>query len=151
MPQISFYHLSKTNLEEALPKLLEKVLETNGKAVVLCNDDGKVKLIDGLLWSVGGKRFIPHATANDNDVEMNPVFITAKEENPIEANFLVNLKLEDSDFYSKFQRTLLVFNGSTDSELTYARALWKKLKSDASFELKYFQQNDKGIWEEKKD
>ncbi len=63
---------------------------------------------------------------------------------------LVDLKFDNAD-YSKFQRTLLVFNGSSESELTYARALWKKLKPDSSFELKYFLQNDKGIWEEKKD
>ncbi len=149
--QVSFYHLSKTNLEEALPKLLEKVLEIDGKAIVLCNDAGKVKLVDGLLWSVGGKRFIPHATANDNDIEHNPIFVTSTEENPINANFLVNLKFDDSDFYSKFQRTLLVFSGSSDSELNHARGLWKKLKGDSSFELKYYQQNDKGAWEEKKD
>jgi len=151
MPQISFYHLSKTNLEEALPKLLEKVLETDGKAVVLCNDAGNVKTIDGLLWSVGGRRFIPHATANDNDIEYNPVFITATEENPIEANFLVNLKFKDSDYYKNFQRTLLIFNGSAEPEINFARAQWKKLKADATCELKYFQQNEKGVWEQKKD
>jgi DNA polymerase III subunit chi len=149
--QISFYHLSKTNLEEALPKLLEKVLETDGKAIVLCNDEGNVKLIDGLLWSVGGKRFIPHATANDNDIEHNHVFVTAVEENPINANFLVKLKFDDSEYYKDFQRTLLIFNGSADSEINYARGLWKKLKSDSSYELKYFLQNDKGMWEQKQD
>lgn len=151
MQQISFYHLSKTNLEEALPKLLEKVLENDGKAVVLCNDEGKVKIIDGLLWSVGGKRFIPHATANDNDVEHNPVFVTAEEENPISANFLVDIKFKNSDYYSKFQRSLIVFNGASEAELNYARAVWKKLKDDSSYELKYYQQNEKGNWELKND
>ncbi len=147
--QISFYHLSKTNLEEALPKLLEKVLETSGKAIVLCGDDSKVKIIDGLLWSVGGKRFIPHATANDNDIEHNPVFVTSKQENPIKANFLVDIKFDGSEYYKDFQRTLLIFNGSSDSELNYARAQWKKLKSENSSELKYYLQNEKGNWEEK--
>jgi len=149
MKQISFYHLSKTNLEEALPKLLEKVLETGGKAVVLCNDESRVKLVDGLLWSVGGKRFIPHATANDNDVEHNPVFVTAAQENPIPAKFLVDISAVDSGYYNDFERSLFVFSGSSEMELSNARNLWKKLKGDSSFELKYYQQNDKGIWEEK--
>lgn len=148
--QISFYHLSQTNLEEALPKLLEKVLDTNGKAIVLCNDDGKVKIIDGLLWSVGGKRFIPHATANDNDIEHNPIYVTAEATNPIDANFLVDLKFDGETHYKDFQRTLLVFSGSSEAELNYARGLWKKLKDDSSYELKYYQQNEKGGWEEKK-
>jgi DNA polymerase-3 subunit chi len=149
--QISFYHLTKTNVEEALPKLLEKVLETENKSIVLCNEESKVKLIDGVLWSVGGARFIPHATANDNDIEHHPIFVTAQKENPINANFLVDLNLDNSDFYKDFQRTMLIFSGSNESELRQARSLWKKFKTDPAAELKYFQQNEKGNWEEKKD
>ncbi len=150
MAQVSFYHLSKTNLEEALPRLLEKVLETGGKAVVQCVDEGGVKLIDGLLWSVGGRRFIPHATANDNDVEFNPVFVTAQEENPISANFLVDLQMINSQYHGNFQRSLVIFSDSS-ADLDRARSFWKELKADPSNELKYYQQNDKGGWEEKKD
>jgi DNA polymerase-3 subunit chi len=151
MPQVSFYHLSKTGLEEALPKLVEKILETDGRAIVLCNDEGKVKVVDGLLWSVGGKRFIPHAKANDNDIEHNPVYITAVEENPIEANFLVDISFSENQYYTKFPRSLVVFNGASEAELGYARSMWKKLKADSQNELKYYLQNDKGNWEQKND
>ncbi len=150
MPQVSFYHLSKTNLEEALPKLLEKVLDSDGRAVVICENDSRVKLIDDLLWSVGGTRLIPHGTANDNFPELQPVFVTEKQENPNDANFLVSFNSRDEGFYKSFQRTLVVFSGSSEAELNDARGLWKKLKSDSAYELKYFLQNEKGLWEEKK-
>ncbi len=148
MPQISFYHLSKTNLEEALPKLLEKILSVEGRAVVLC-DDAKIKPIDDVLWLVGGTRFIPHGTANDNDPELQPVYITDKEENPNNANFLVAISSMNNNFHKKFERTLLVFSGSSETELANARSLWKELKTEPANELKYFLQNEKGAWEEK--
>ena len=38
MTDIGFYHLTATPLEKALPKLLEKVLSSNMKALVLVDD-----------------------------------------------------------------------------------------------------------------
>ena len=90
-PQISFYHLTKTNLEDALPKLVEKILSTESRAVVL-TEENKVEIIDKLLWSVGGRRFIPHFSEKDLDgktedeIALHPVYVTSKEEN---ANLII--------------------------------------------------------------
>lgn len=145
---INFYQLSKTPIEEALPSLLEKILSTSGKAVVLCRDEKLIKTLDDVLWQVGGTRFIPHGTDNDDFKEQQPVFLTSVNDNPNGAKFLVNVGVMEDEFYQNFDKTLMLFSQADAKETEAARILWKNLKSSGSAELKYFKQNDKGNWEE---
>lgn len=148
MSQISFYHLTKTTIDEALPKLLEKVLDSDSRATLLVSDEQK-KYFDDLLWSVGGTRLIPHGINGSGDEEYQPVLITSDEENKNNSDFLVLLGNTETGFFDSFKRSLLIFNGNDDEELKFARDKWKSLKANDNYELKYFFQNDKGKWQEK--
>jgi DNA polymerase-3 subunit chi len=146
MPSFSFYHLSKSTLEEALPKIMEKLLAAEGRAVLLFQNKEILKRIDEVLWSVGGTRFIPHCREDENDKDQNPVYLTTTEENPNNSNFLVLIAAVQTEYFNKFEKNIIIFSNYDDNELNSARNLWKKLKSEGNFELKYFLQDDKGNW-----
>lgn len=149
MPQISFYHLTASTRDEAMPKLLEKVLESGSRAVLIAGDKAEQDHFDNLLWSVGGTRLIPHDISGGEDDSIQPVLISTSEENNNKADFLVITGSKGGDYYNSFDRTLYIFNGNDSSELDFARSRWKELKSKSDLEMKYYFQNDKGNWQEK--
>ena len=65
MTNISFYHLIKRSLEHVLPKLLEKTLETGGRAVIFASSEERVKEIDDLLWTYEPNSWLPHGANKD--------------------------------------------------------------------------------------
>lgn len=149
MTQISFYHLTKSSTDEALPKLLEKVLESDSRAILLVSDEQKQKHFDDLLWSVGGTRLIPHGINGEGDEKYHPVIVSIAEENKNNSDFLILLGENSSQWFEEFDRTLYIFNGNDDVELDFARNKWKALKANDNNSLKYYFQNDKGVWQEK--
>jgi len=48
---ISFYHLQKWPLEDALPKLLEKVFSSGMRAVVITGSTERVEHVSARLWT----------------------------------------------------------------------------------------------------
>lgn len=149
MTQISFYHLTKTTIDEALPKLLEKVLESDSRAIIKVSNDNDAKHYDDLLWSLGGTRIVPHGVEGRGDDKYQPVLISKSEENVNDATFLVTIGRDEGDWFSNFDRSLYIFNGNDNEELEFARSKWKKLKDNKDLVLKYYFQNEKGNWQEK--
>ncbi|MDX1948995.1 MAG: DNA polymerase III subunit chi [Rickettsiales bacterium] len=145
---ISFYQLSSSPIEQALPVLLEKILSTGNRAVLLCKNKDLLKELDKSLWAVGGTRFLPHGTEDEDFKAEQPIYLTSANDNPNGAKFLVNIGILDDDFYQNFERTLVIFNQADKQETDNARKLWKALKSNENLILKFFKQNEKGSWEE---
>ena len=149
--QLSFYHLTKTALEEAIPKLMEKLLESGGRAVINFSSDDMMQNIDKKLWSVGGTRFIPHATDAEDFQEDHPIILSKNYEAQNNPNFLVLTQpiSVNEETLNNFERCLILFNGKSENELSVARSLWKKFSENQNYTLKYFLQNEKGVWQEK--
>ncbi len=145
---ISFYQLSSSPIEQALPVLLEKVISTGNRAVLRCKDKNLLNEIDNALWAVGGTRFLPHGTENEDFKEAQPIYLTSANDNPNGAKFLVNIGVLDDDYFKNFERTLLIFSQADSKETENARKLWKSLKSNENLSLKFYKQNEKGGWEE---
>ena len=51
MTEVSFYHLQRMPLDQALPKLLERVLERGMTAVVLAGSTERVDHLNDVLWT----------------------------------------------------------------------------------------------------
>lgn len=151
MASFNFYHLTKSTFEEALPKLMEKMLGAKqGNAVMIFNNEPMLKRIDEVLWSVGGTRFIPHGTEKEDFKDKQPIYLTQAEENPNQAKFLIHIgSAANENFYNKFEKNIIIFSNNDEKELAEARNMWKKLKSDANFDLKYYMQDETGNWAEK--
>ena len=148
MTEIGFYHLQIAPLERALPKLLEKVLERGMRAVVVAGSEERVEALNTALWTYDQASFLPHGSARDGNAEAQPIWLTVEDENPNGANVLVLTDGTDSPHLDRFERCVLMFDGTDEEALAAARRRWQVYKS-AGHKLTYHQQTERGGWEQK--
>src|SRR4051812_6980954 len=89
MTEISFYHLSVFPLDKALPKLLEKVVASGVRAVVLSDTEESVIELNNLLWTYREDSFLPHGSSADKYPGDQPIYLTSGNDNPAHATILV--------------------------------------------------------------
>ena len=148
MTDIAFYHLQRSNLEDALPKLLERTLAAGKRALVRAGSTERVEALNAILWTHGKDSWLPHGSAKDGYAEDQPIWLSTDNDNPNGASFIFltdNIVATDLD---QFERCFDLFDGNDDASITAARTRWKEL-SEAGHELHYWQQNEQGRWVEK--
>ena len=149
MTEIRFYHLTKSRSQDALPALLQKVIDMDIKSDVIISGDASE--FSNKLWeSSTENKFIANDYGDDID-EQSPVAIYS--------NVGVNAeKLRKTRFFiDEISPELMVgadlncfmFNGNDERILGNARALWKDLAGIDEYKLVYYHQNDNGVWETK--
>ena len=148
MTAISFYHLERTSLDRALPKLLEKVLERDHRAVVIAGSDERVEALNAALWTYEQRSFLPHGSEADGFTDRQPIYLTTLDENPNESDVLVLVDGASTEQLDSFQRVLDMFDGHDNEAVEAARDRWRRLK-DHGHELTYWQQTTQGGWEQK--
>jgi DNA polymerase III subunit chi len=148
MTEISFYHLLHTPLERALPKLIEKVLESGARAVIRTGSTERAEALNGALWTFDQDSFIPHGTARDGNAALQPVWITPDEENANGADILVLTDGAESSRVGSYRRCLEMFDGRDEAAVADARRRWAAYK-EAAHALTYWQQTEGGGWEKK--
>ncbi|MDB2414469.1 DNA polymerase III subunit chi [Rickettsiales bacterium] len=150
MAAINFYHLTKSPVEKALPKLLEKVIQNDQRALVISANAQNTAALNKQLWTYTTKFFLPHGSKEDIFPQEQPIYLTNANDNehPNGASILVILDNVSPDLQiDNFARCLYLFDGNNDEQTSLARNHWKELKKDGH-ELVYWQQNEKGKWEE---
>ena len=150
MSRIDFYHLQKLSLEEVLPKLLLKAYDSGKKIKVKVGTAERVEFINALLWTFDDESFLPHGSKKDGFSAIQPIYISADEDNPNKAEFLflVDGAIEPIENLSSFTRVFNIFDGNDEIALNVARKYWKAIK-DSEAEIHYWQQNASGKWEQK--
>lgn len=148
MTDIAFYHLTKFSLEQALPKLLEKTLQVEKRAVVQVGSSERADALANELWTYQPDSWLPHGTAKDGHGERQPIWITPDQENPNGAQFVFLCDSAERTDLDSFERCFVVFDGKSDPAVQLARGQWKTFK-DAGHDLTYWQQTDTGGWEKK--
>jgi DNA polymerase III subunit chi len=148
MTEVGFYHLTRTPLDRALPKLLERVLASGMRAVVMTGSAERVAAIDAALWTYEQLSFLPHGSARDGEAEFQPIWLTTDDENPNGAQVLVLTDGAVSEHVGDYARCLDMFDGRDPEAVNAARGRWKQFK-DAGHALAYWQQNEAGSWEKK--
>ena len=147
--EISFYHMTRTTLEAALPRMLEKTLERGQRAVVRAGSAERVEALNGWLWTYGDRTFLPHGSAKDGHAALQPIWLTDQDERPNEAQVLFLTDRATSEEVAAFERCAVLFDGNDEAAVAAAaRAQWAGLK-DAGHDLTYWQQSDEGRWEKK--
>ena len=146
MTEISFYHLTARPLEWALPRLLEKVLASGKRAVVVAGSEARMDALNAQLWTFDAASFLPHGSAKDGMAELQPIWLTVREENPNGANFLVLTEGVAVERLEEFERCLDIFDGNDAEQLAQARTRWTKAKS-AGHAVTYWKQTAAGGWE----
>lgn len=148
MTEVSFYHLQLEPLEQALPRLLDKVNERGMRALVRLKDEDLRDLLDGALWTFSPSSFLPHGTDVGDHVAQQPVLLTQEQSgNANAAVVLVLLEDSDAEDVADFERCLYMFDGNDDTALNAARQRWKILK-EQGLDVTYWQQSPNG-WQKK--
>lgn len=148
MTDVGFYHLTKTPLEQALLRLLEKAVGAGKRAVVRSSSEERIAFLNGALWTIDAASFLPHGTQKEGQPAKHPVWLTAEIENPNGADVLIITDGAEETSYEQYERCLEIFDGNNDQSVIAARERWKAYK-EAGCSLTYWQQNDGGGWEKK--
>lgn len=149
MTEIGFYHLTRTPLEVALPRLLGRVLGGGGRAMVLCGAAERVAALDSALWTSTEPDWLPHGTPASGHAALQPIWLTTEDADaggaPNGARFLVLLDGMESARLALFDRVLDLFDGGDAPAVAAARRRWATAR-EAGHALTYWQQGAKG-WE----
>jgi len=146
MAEARFYHLQRTGLEQALPRLLAKTLERGWRAVVLAGSAERVEALNQHLWTYDANAFLPHGSERDGFAAEQPVWLSAHEENPNQAQVLFLVDGCHAHNPEPFQLVCDLFDGNDPAAVAAARERWRRLKA-AGLTLSYWQQNERGGWE----
>jgi DNA polymerase-3 subunit chi len=147
LAEISFYHLSSTPLERALPKLLERASAQGHRIVVRAGSIERADYLCAALWTYDEGAFLPHGSASDGHAARHPIWLTHREENPNGASILVLVDGVEAADLRSFSRCLDLFDGNDTDMVEAARGRWRRAR-DAGHVLTYWQQTHTG-WERK--
>jgi DNA polymerase-3 subunit chi len=148
LPEIFFYHLTESKLEEALPGLLERSIERGWNVVVQTGTEERRDALDQHLWTYSEESFLAHACDFEEAIEHTPIVLTAEQHNLNGAavRFLVDGAVPGP--LDGYIRVIFMFDGHDESQVEDARGHWKALKP-LGHELTYWQQNSDRRWEKK--
>lgn len=147
MTEWGFYYCTRTRPDAALPRLLGRTLQARERAIVLCGDPGAVAAIDTALWQTNEPDWLPHGTEADGDADLQPIWITARSENPNNARFLFLLDGATIQDAVAWARIFDLFDGGDEQAVQAARTRWRAAKA-AGHALTYWQQDARG-WQKK--
>ena len=143
MTEIRFYHLTRQSLEQVLPDLLEKTLQRDLRAVVMAGSPERAEALTQHLWTYNPSRFLPHGNAKDGNATLQPVWLTAEDERPNNADFLFLTDGAQTAHAAEYQRVCDIFDGNDEDAVNAARKRWATAKAQGH-ELSYWQQTDRG-------
>lgn len=146
MAAFAFYRLRRTPLEKALPKLLEKVLESGRRAVVIGASEERIAALNAALWTYEQGSFLPHGTARDGHGERQPVFLTTGDDNPNGARIAVMVDGIAPGDPDRFERCLDIFDGADTAALEAARERWRERRA-GGHDVTFWEQTVDGKWE----
>jgi DNA polymerase-3 subunit chi len=147
MAEIGFYHLTRTGSDQALPQLLGRTLAAGQRAVVICGSEERLAALDAALWLSANPDWLPHGTPASGNAELQPIWLTTRDEAPNGARFLFLVDGANSARLGEFDRVFDLFDGGDEAAVAAARQRWTAARA-AGHTLTYWQQTARG-WEKK--
>lgn len=135
-----------------MPGLLEKSLSRGWNAVVHLGSEDQVETMDAHLWTYREESFLGHGYLQDGAENLQPVWLTAQDENPNQAKIRFLSGGATIDDPKDYDRIVYIFDGHNNEAVEHARSRWKFHKDETEntgHEQTYWQQNPKGGWEKK--
>ena len=145
MVEVLFYQLDRRPLEAVLPQLLERTLERGWRACVQASSPERVEALSSALWTWRDEAFLPHGTVQDGNGGLQPIWLTAGDDNPNGAavRFLVDGASAAS--LDGLERAVYMFDGHDEAALAAARSRWTEARN-SGHEVTYWQQDEDGRW-----
>lgn len=145
-PEIWFYHLERSSLEQVLPGLLEKTLQRGWRALIHSEQAHRLDDMDEHLWTYRPDSFLPHGLASGDFAQRQPILLSESAENLNAAQALFILDQTELGPTEGYERCFILFDGRNETSLQHARQRWRSLKS-AGANLAYWKQTPEGRWE----
>lgn len=146
-----FYHLTRSPIENTLPLLLGKALDTGWRVVVRGVEPARMEWLDQKLWEGPAESFLPHGIAGGPDDAAQPILLSTTAERPNGAVCVMTLdgapvEIEEVQL---LERVCILFDGGDPAALEIARDQWKSLAA-AGCALQYWT-DEAGRWEKKRE
>ena len=145
-PEIWFYHLERSSLEQVLPGLLEKTRERGWKALVRVGSPDRLDAVDRDLWTYRDDAFLAHGRADKPHAERQPILLSQSGENLNGAQALFILDGAELGRTEGYERCFILFDGRDDRAVQAERDRWKALKGQGA-NLAYWKQSPEGAWQ----
>jgi DNA polymerase-3 subunit chi len=146
MGSVFFYHLQRQPLETVLPKLLAVSLERGWRVVVQASSEERAEALAAQLWTYDEESFLPHGTKADGFPDLQPIWLTADDGNPNNANVRMYVDGAQAGNIDGLTRAVILFDGNDAQAVESARAQWTAFRS-AGHEVSYWQQDEQGRWQ----
>ena len=143
--QVDFYQLAGTPPEQVIATLAEKVLETDGRLLIVAEDEAQLARLDRQLWDQGSNSFLPHGVAGGTDDARQPILLSTSPDAPNQAR---NMLIADGQWREAaltYDRSFYLFD---DDTLEGARLAWKLLSGRDGVERRYWAREG-GKWVKK--
>jgi len=134
MTEIDFYSGGGDRLSVAC-RLIAKAVKKRYKVMIYTPDLGVIEQIDTLLWTVSSTDFIPHCRADDKLAHVTPIILGHKSAKLPHDEVLLNLDIENPDFFSRFRR-LIEIAGTQEKEVDAARKRYR-FYQDRGYEIRH--------------
>ena len=143
--QVDFYQLVAIPAEQVIATLAEKVLETDGRLLIVAEDEAQLARLDRMLWNQGAVSFLPHGIAGGADDARQPILLSSSPDAPNQAR---NMLIADGQWREAaltYDRSFYLFDEDT---LEGARLAWKLLAGREGVERRYWAREG-GKWVKK--
>ena len=143
--QVDFYQLGGTPAEQVIASLSEKILDTDGRLLIVAEDEAYLARLDRILWDQGAGSFLPHGLAGGADDARQPILLSTSPDAPNQAR---NMMIADGTWREAaltYDRSFYLFD---DSTLEDARLAWKLLAGREGVERRYWAREE-GKWSRK--
>ncbi len=148
MTDIRFYHLKTMTADQALPQILGKATQGGRHVVVKVGNAAMLERLNEYLWTYRPDSFLPHGTDKDGFAEKQPVFLTAGDDNPNQADILILTDGAVANDVSAFAMCCEMLDERFPDHIAAARERWKQYQDDGH-SVTYWQQTPTGGWEQK--
>jgi DNA polymerase-3 subunit chi len=140
-----FYHLEGQGPQNALPPLLEKVLQRGWRAMVRSTDAAALMALDKHLWTHRPDSFLPHGLSTEPRAETQPILLTQSADNENNAQIIILLHGAEMPALDGVERCITMFDGADQNALTQARERWKAARAEEAT-ASYWRQDAGGRW-----
>jgi DNA polymerase-3 subunit chi len=143
--QVDFYQLAGTPAERVIATLAEKVLEGDGRLLIVAEDEAQLARLDRMLWGESAASFLPHGVAGGADDARQPILLSTSPDAPNQAR---NMLIADGVWREAaltYDRSFYLFD---DNSLEGARLAWKLLAGREGIERRYWAREG-GKWVKK--
>jgi DNA polymerase-3 subunit chi len=142
--QVDFYQLAGTPADQVIVSIAEKVLDSDGRLLIVAEDDAYLVRLDRQLWNEGPS-FLPHGLAGGTDDSRQPILLSTHPDAPNQAR---NMLIADGSWREaalSYDRSFYLLDNAT---LEGARLAWKLLAGREGIERRYWAREN-GKWVKK--